>query len=380
MRKIVVIFSVVFFLFSVSFSSAESPGQEYFDTQFQKLQNSVADVKGDTTQIISILGNVFEGTVPSGGTLTGLCNKNGWSLIVLMGHNNIANPDEVAAGTKYLYPTTIEQFQVALDKGRLLYEAWLKTRKVKFKVDRIEADTVEINKLNAKVINVTEELAVKNMTVDKLRIREAEITEKLRIANAEIENLRVKNAEIDHLKIRLVEIEELRIRELAIKNALIERLEIAQLTIGEQRKRITSLAAKSGIYLNDGSKVCTLSTGCTSCDEDPFVGRVPNAVLAMYPNGAWAVEVHDRGVNCNSNSRYKAKLGYVGIDGVFVPATRADGKCIRQYSSRPLTDDLIAKLFVRSGEQLVRVMHKSAPFEDHGGQYKTTAVYVIDGR
>ncbi|PID51796.1 MAG: hypothetical protein CR972_05290 [Candidatus Moraniibacteriota bacterium] len=171
-----------------------------------------------------------------------------------MGHNNISNPDVVKVNQKFTYPKTTKEFQAALQRGKPLYDAWLKTKKVAFKVNRIEADTVAINNLNAKIVKISEELAVKNMTVDKLKACEVEISKKLVIANAEINKLRVQNAEIDTLKIRLAEIEDLRIRDLAVKNALIEKLRIKQLEIDKLKSREPVVITKEKIIYRDATK------------------------------------------------------------------------------------------------------------------------------
>lgn len=190
--------------------SSTAVDQKYFDQQFTNLQKSVAEVKGDTTQIVSILGNVFEGTVPKGGNLVSLCNQNGWNLIVLMGHNGIEDPNVVSAGAKFEYPKTTEEFQSALKKGKPLYDAWLSKQKTTFRVYRIKVDTAEIDTLNIRVANITEKLTIKNMEVDQLKIRLAEITEKLRIKNLEIESLKIENAEIGKLRIRQLEVDNLK--------------------------------------------------------------------------------------------------------------------------------------------------------------------------
>ncbi|MEA3322863.1 MAG: hypothetical protein U9Q12_01450 [Patescibacteria group bacterium] len=201
--------------FAQAGSEKLTPGQEYFDQQFNKLQGAVAEVKGDTSQIVDILGNVFEGTVPSGGTLTGLCNKNGWNLIVLMGHNGIVNPNNVAADATFQYPSTAEEFQTALKRGRPLYQAWLKEQSTTFRVNRIKVDTAQIDKLNIRVAHITEELKIRNMKIDELKIRLAEVTEELRIKQLNINQLNVdqanfKQVNIDQLHIKQLEIDNLK--------------------------------------------------------------------------------------------------------------------------------------------------------------------------
>lgn len=217
-------------------SSVDVPGKAYFDRQFGLLQGQVAEVKGDTTQIVSILGNVFEGTVPKGGTLTGLCNQNGWNLIVLMGHNKIVDPNKVAAGTCFTYPKTAEEFQLALKKGKPLYDSWLAKQKTTFRVNRVKVDTAEIDTLNIRVANIKEKLAIKDMEVDQLKVRLAEITERLRIKKAEVDELNVKVANfdrmnIDQLRIKDAKIQNLEIEKMRIKDALIDKLRIKNLQI-----------------------------------------------------------------------------------------------------------------------------------------------------
>ncbi len=76
MKKVFVAFCVTCFLVSGAFASGKAVADRaYFDAQFGRLQQATAELKGGQSQIISILGNVFEGTVPAGGTLTSLCKN-----------------------------------------------------------------------------------------------------------------------------------------------------------------------------------------------------------------------------------------------------------------------------------------------------------------
>ena len=241
------------------------PGQSYFDQRFDALERSTAEIKGDTSQIVSILGNVFEGTVPSGGTLTSLCNKMGWNLVVLMGHNGISDPNVVAAGQKFTYPQTHEEFQSALAKGKPLYDNWLKNQSTTFRVNRIKADTVDIDELNVRVATFKEKLAIKDMEIDKLRIRLAEITEKLSVKEAEIETLRVKNAEIENLRIKNanlenVYIDKLRIRQLEIDN-LRELLTLAENRCRELEARPPKIVERA-VPVTPGSIQFRQDSGC----------------------------------------------------------------------------------------------------------------------
>lgn len=200
--------------FALAGADDEMPGKDYFDERFNGLERSVVEVKGDTSQIVSILGNVFEGTVPKGGNITRLCNEKGWNMIVLMGHNGIANPNKVAAGACFTYPQTAEEFQLALKKGKPLYDAWLKTQSTTFRVNRIKVDTAEIDQLNVRVANFKEKLAIKDMEVDQLKVRIVEITEQLNIKQANIDQLNVgqanfKQVNIDQLRIKQLEIDNL---------------------------------------------------------------------------------------------------------------------------------------------------------------------------
>ncbi len=353
MKKIGLFLMVMVISCFISASAfAAAVDKQHFDESISSLQASLASVKGDTTQIVSILGHVFEGTVPSGGTLTSLCNQNGWNLIVLMGHNNISNPDRVKAGASFTYPKTTSEFRAALRKGKPLYTAWLKTKKTTFKVNRIQTDTVDINKLNVKVAHISEELKVKNMKIDQLQIRQAEITEKLRIKEAEIENLRVQNATIDQLRIRLAEIEKLRIQDLAVKNALIEKLRIAQLQIGQKDQQIAQLRAEpyrkytgqsAELQKSDFQQsrpynmraMRLIQTG-DICDEEAFYGDVGQAVLAQTGGRpADAIEMHDR--EAKKSPRYKGKRVHVNKNGQSIPYVRLDGTCVRVYSDSELT-------------------------------------------
>lgn len=362
---------------------AETPDKSYFDEQFLKLQQSTAGIKGDTAQITAILGTVLEGTVPKGGTLTGLCNKNGWNLIVLIGHNNITNPDAVAEGSTLSYPKTGEELQVALTRGKPLYEAWLKKQKVAFRVNQIKVDSADIDQLNIRTARITEELKVKDMTIDKLKIREAEITESLRIKNAEIENLRVKNADIDHLRIRLAEIENLRIKELAIKNALIEKLQIADLTIGAQRKQIEALQSrppvekvvykdKSGAGYAPPSSIRLVQSG-DACDERAFTGMVTESALTA--SGGKAVDVLEVHHRSGKSPAYKVKRLHVDEEGVAHPAVWEDGRCIRKYADKPFSEADLRTLLATA--ESLRPTDASDIGRQKHGEHFTEGVYII---
>ncbi len=214
----------------------EVPGKVYFDEQFNSLQQSVAEVKGDTSQTLAIIGNIFEGTVPKGGNITRLCNENGWNMIVLMGHNGITDPNKVVAGACFTYPQTAEEFQLALKKGKPLYDVWLKNQSTTFRVNQMKVDSADIDRLNVRVANFKEKLAIKDMEIDQLKIRTAEITEELRIKKAEVGELNVKVANFDQvninrLRVKDAKIESLEIEKLRIKDALIDKLRIKQLEI-----------------------------------------------------------------------------------------------------------------------------------------------------
>jgi hypothetical protein len=264
MKKVFLAVMVAMFFASQVMAGA-APDQVYFDGQFSKLQQSVAEVKGDTTQIVSILGNVFEGTVPRGGNLITLCNQHGWNLIVLMGHNGIDNPDAVAAEAKFQYPKTAEEFQVALKKGKPLYDGWLAKQKTTFRVNRIKVDTAEIDTLNIRVANIKEKLAIKDMEIDKLKIREVEITEHLRIKQAEIEDLRIKNAEIQSLKIENLE----------VKNALFHKLRVKELEIVNLKELLAQAQVRCQ-ELKARGKACPEGMECGNRNSNPkwrFVSR-----------------------------------------------------------------------------------------------------------
>lgn len=350
--------------------AAGTPDQEYFDAQFTKLQGKVAEVKGDTSQIVSILGNVFEGTVPSGGTLTSLCNDNGWNMVVLMGHNNISNPDVVAAGKCFSYPKTAEEFSSALTRGKPLYDAWLRTKKVTFKVAQIEADTVNIDKLNVRVARVAEELSIKNMTIDKLKVREAEILETLKIKNLEIENLRVQNATIDHLKIRLAEIDELRIRQLAVKDACIAELRNRPAVIKE---RVVYKSLGGSEYVpSQGMRI--IQSG-DSCDERAFSGMVPNSALAATNGkGIDVLELHRRP---GKSMQYKAKRLHVDVNGVAYPMVWSNsGACVRTYNGSPIPEAQLRTLTV--GNETLKSVMGSDVGQENFGQHLTEGILVIN--
>ena len=365
-------------VFVTSIASAETPNKAYFDAQFGKLQQSATELKGGQAQIISILGNVFEGSVPSGGTLTSLCNKNGWNLIVVMGHNNISNPSKVAAGQKFSYPKTVEEFQAALSKGKPLYNTWLKTQKKTFRVNRIKADTVEIGKLNIRVAHVTEELAIKSMKVDELRIRLAEITEQLKIKQANIEQLNVQQANL-----KQVNIEQMRIRQLEIDN-LKALLAQANARCAQLEARPAKVVKQTVVQSVDGSTYVApsdmrLLSDCGICDEKPFSGNVTKAALKASGGKSVAIiELHDRG--SKKSPRFKAKRLYVdAATGRAIPMEWSNGQCIRTYDDVEISPVAIRGLlavgesvnFTSFSEQGLNVEGKS-----HGG-HLTTAVILI---
>lgn len=222
-----------------------TPGKAYFDEQFGGLQRSVselrkavAEVKGDTSQTVSILGNVFEWTVPKGGTVSDFLAKieNG-NLPTFMGANDISDPNKVAAGAHFVYPRTVEELEEAMRKGKPLYDAWLKKQPRNLRFDQVKVETMNIERLNIKVANIKEKLVIKNMEVDQLKVRLAEITERLRVKKVEVDELNVKVANfdkmnIDQLRIKDAKIKNLEIEKLRIKDALIDQLRIANLQIG----------------------------------------------------------------------------------------------------------------------------------------------------
>lgn len=361
---------MIFGMAAVALAGGEAnvPDQAYFDSRFNKLQKSVSEVKGDTSQIVSILGTVFEGTVPSGGTLTSLCNANGWNMVVLMGHNNISNPDNVAADAKFLYPKTADEFQAALTTGKPLYDAWLKTKKIAFKVDRIKVDTIDIDKLNVRVARVSEELSIKKMEIDRLKIREAEITEALRIKKMEIEDLRIKNATIDHLKIRLAEIDELRIRQLAVKDACIAELRNRPVVI---QKRVVYKSLNGSAYAPPSS-MRIIQAGDV-CDERTFTGMVPNGALAA--TGGKSVDVFELHRRSNKNMEYKVKRLHVDSNGTAYPMVWSDGSCMRKYSDASLTEADLRTL-LSTNESLRSTTISEIGAKNYGANL-TEGVYII---
>ena len=381
MKKGMIGTAVACVLFCVQFAVAETPDKGYFDEQFEKLQKNTAEIKGDTSQIKMILGTVFEGTVPHGGTLTSMCNKNGWNMVVLIGHNNIADPNNVPVGTVLVYPKTGEEFQAALKQGKPLYEAWLKKQKTTFRVNQIKADSADIDQINIRTVRIKEELTVKNMTIDKLKIREAEITETLRIKNAEIENLRVKNVDIDHLRIRLAEIDELRIREMTVKNMLIEKLRIADLKIGEQQCEINKLRSRpekvvykdiNGAGYAPPSSMRLQQSG-DSCDERAFSGMVPDSALkASGGQGIDVLELHRRS---GKSPEFKVKRLHVDVSGVAHPAVWENGSCMRKYSDKPITEADMRTLL--STNESLRPTDASDIGTQNYGQHLTEGVYMI---
>lgn len=373
--------AIVFILsliFSGSVFAGKIPEQDYFDQKFSALERSASEIKGDTTQIVSILGNVLEGTVPAGGNLTRLCNEKGWNLIVLMGHNGISNPNVVVAGSCFGYPKTAEEFQQALAKGKPLYDAWLKNQSTTFRVNRIKVDTVEIDELNVRVATFKEKLEIKDMQIDKLQIRLVEITEKLSVKKVEIDELEVKVANfeevnIDNLNIKDAEIENLRIENLRVKNALIDNLRIKQLAIDNLNTLLATAQKCISVYESRPIVIQYAPGVCTSgvCDERSFTGNVPMIVLKHCSNGADAIEVQER---CNKEQRFKGKRVRIKKSGIANPmAWLRDKSCIRTYSKNPLTQaDLQALLLPE--EILIKIEEYQDGVE---GKHKTIAVYAI---
>lgn len=381
MKRGIFVSVVGVFMLCFGLAVAETPDKVYFDEQFNRLQQNTAEIKGDTEEIKSVLGTVFEGTVPKGGTLTSICNQNGWNMVVLIGHNNISDPNNVAVGTALSYPKNGEEFQAALKRGKPLYDAWLKKQKIAFKVNQIKTDTVDIDKLNIRTAEVSEMLRIKDMTIDKLKVREAEVSEILRIKNAEIEQLRIKNASIEHLKVRLAEIDDLRIKELTIKNALIEKLRIADLTIGKQQKEIEALNSRppKTVYKDiNGAGYAPpssmrLSESGDACDEREFSGMVTDAALAA--SGGQPVDILELHRRTSKSPEFKVKRLHVDASGVAHPAVWTDGRCMRKYSDRPLTEADMRTL-LSTGESL-RPTDVSDIGSSSYGMHLTEGVYII---
>jgi len=264
-------------------------------------------------------------------------------LIVLMGHNGISNPNIVSAGACFNYPQTAEEFQVALKKGKPLHDAWLKNQKIIFRVNRIKVDTAEIDELNIRVANIKERLVIKDMQIDRLKVRLVEISENLKIRKAEIQNLKT---------------EKLRIKQLEIDN-LKTLLAIAQKHISIYESRPVILTYNPGVCISK------------SCDEKSFIGNVPDAVLARCPNGADAVEVHERH---GKKEPFKAKrIRVVAKNKIANPtAWLKDGSCMRVYSKNPLKQSELQAL-LSPGETLIKIKE----YLDGGGKHKTIAVYLI---
>ena len=294
MKKMIAVLAVVACVSFVSLAAASdaSVDQEYFDTQFNSLQKSIAEVKGDTSQIVEILGNVFEGTVPNGGTLTGLCNKNGWNLIVLMGHNGIADPDKVMAGTRFTYPSTATEFQTALVKGRPLYNAWLKKQKKTFRVNRISADSMDLKRLNIQVMNVTEQLKIKNMEIDQLKVRLAEVSEQLRIKQLDIQQMNV-----DQANFQQVNINQLHIKQLEIDN-LKQLCKQLRQRCAELESRPPQVVTKKVVIYRDAGKSIVAKDTCKDIPWDA------DGIWADFPEGAIGSETQLR----TEGLRYKYKL------------------------------------------------------------------------
>jgi hypothetical protein len=352
---------------------SEFADRQYFNQQFNFLQQSVAEVKGDTTQIVEILGNVFEGTVPSGGTLTGLCNQNGWNLIVLMGHNGISNPNRVAAGASFTYPKTTAEFQEALRKGKPLYREWLKHQKTTFRVNRIQADSVDLNRLNVKVMNVTEQLKIKNMEIDQLKVRLAEVTEQLRIKQLDIQQLNV-----DQANFRQVNIDQLRIKQLEIDNlkALCEQMRRRCAELESRPVKVVTKTVYSEVGYNAPASMRLMKEGDV-CDERIVHGGVPSAVWKATGGKSVAIfELHQRddAEKIAEGTQFKAKSLVVINASTAIPMVWEDGTCIRMYKSEPL-DEVDFRSMMSSDENLDMIEFSDAN-KKFKGRHNTIGVVL----
>lgn len=387
MKKIISFFLVICFVFANLAIASESisieipepiPGQSYFDKKFDEMMFSLGELKANDYEIKSILGKVFEGTVPKGGTVLELCKETGWELIPLMGHNNIVDPNVVAAGTTFTYPQTQEELEQALKRGRVLYAAWLKNQPTTFRVNRMKVDTVEIDKLNVRVASFKEKLEIKNMEIDQLQVRLAEITEKLSVKKAEIEELNVKVANleevnIDELKVKDAQIENLRIENLRVKNALIDKLRIKQLEIDNLQellalaeKRCQELEARPPKVVTETKTVYKTVGGqevySASCDEVPFP-----------VSGFWSAlrdgEYVEFKYRPEKSDQFKA-VRVLKEDGWVKPSCR-------RFWTQTQISSLDAKSLLDSGEELCPALSWELPGGD-GGKHKTYMIMAIE--
>jgi hypothetical protein len=115
-----------------------------------------------------------------------------------------------------------------------------------------------------------------------------------------------------------------------------------------------------------------------TCDEGEFSGRVPDAIMALQPNGADAIEVQYRPTK-SKGIQYKAKRGRVS-GGVFYPRAWPDGSCMHNYGNETT---ILAKLpeLTYPGESYKQVFEPGTqePFTDHRGSYDTISLFIISG-
>ncbi len=356
--------AMMLFVSQAAMAGGTEDESDSLEGKLNQIQESINAVHGDTTEIKGIIGHVFEGTVPKGGSFIALCNQNGWSLIVAMGHNNLANPSEVAAGTAFTYPQTQAEFKAALAKGKALHKDWLSKQSTTFRVNRIKVDTVEIDKLKVRVVHVTEQLKIKDMEIDTLRIRLADVTEKLRIKELEIgkvtiDKLHIKQLEIDNLKDLCTQL----------------RARCAQLEARAPQTVVREVVYKS----LDGAgyappQSMRLIQGGDSCDERPFSGMVTDGAL-QSTNGK-SVDVLELHRRAGKDAEFKVKRLHVDSStGVAIPMVWSDGSCVRKYSDRPITESDMRTLM--STRESLTPIDVTDVGKKRFGQHMTEGVYVI---
>ncbi len=133
----------------------------------------------------------------------------------------------------------------------------------------------------------------------------------------------------------------------------------------------TAFAQEHG-YLTPGS---ILPYDASSCDEKPFSGMVPDAVLKKTGGAsADAIEIMYR---AKKEQKYKAKRVHIDARANMAFPVRFDnGKCARIYSTSSLTGPQLLQLLTTDESLELLDKHDAGSNKKRGAHY-TTAIYLI---
>ncbi|MBD3300683.1 MAG: hypothetical protein GF347_05010 [Candidatus Moranbacteria bacterium] len=174
-----------------------------------------------------------------------------------MGHNNLANPDHVSAEQRFTYPETPGETRAALVKGRKLHAAWLKTKKPKFQVAEIKAETTDLGRTHMDYLRIRRDLSAAETNLGEVSAENVKIKGRLSAKEIEVDRLTaqvvrieqqlyVKNAQIDQMTIDQLRIRQALIDELEILHAQIKDLEIENLKLRRQGTTAVSAMTAAG--------------------------------------------------------------------------------------------------------------------------------------